>query len=318
MRVNPQEKPSRRSLLQSGLLGVTLCRLLAGQEPTFSTSVNVVNILANVTDKKGRILRDLHQADFAVLEDGRPQTIRYFASQSDLPLILGLLIDTSASQERVIDPERSACFHFLDQVLRPDRDKVLLLQFDTAVEIKQDLTSSWKDLNEALTTIDTESRKQLRQQAGGGTLLYDAVVKASTIIKVPQGRKALIVLTDGVDNGSDSNLGAAIDAAQKADVLIYSILFSDAGYYGGFGAGHEGKSVLQHMSKDSGGGFFEVSKKQSIDQIFAVIQDELRNQYNLGFISDRSPHDFGFRKVQVKTNRKDVLVQARDRYYAHP
>lgn len=291
-------------------------RIQAEQQPTFSTAVNVVSVLANVVDKKGHIIRDLGKEDFSILEDGRPQTIRYFAPQSDLPLVLGLMIDSSMSQERVITPERSACFHFLDQVLRPNKDKVFLLQFDIGISIKQELTSSWKDLNEALTTVDTPSRRELRNQVGGGTLLYDAVVKGSQIMQDQHGRKAVIVMTDGVDNGSDATLTAAIDAAQKADTLVYSILFSDSGFYG-FGGGG-GSEVLRRLSKDSGGGFFEVSKKQSIDQIFAVIQDELRSQYNLGYVSDRPPTDFGFRKLQVKITQKGLIVQARDRYYAKP
>ncbi len=291
--------------------------LWAQEEPTFSASVNVVNVLANVTDKKGHIIRDLHKDDFSILEDGRPQTIRYFAAQPDLPLILGLMIDSSMSQQRVITPERSACFHFLDQVVRPNKDKVFLLQFDMSVAIRQELTSSWKDLNDALAAVDTPSRKELTHQVGGGTLLYDAVVKGSKMMQDQHGRKALIVMTDGVDNGSDADLTAAIDTAQKADTLIYSILFSDAGFYG-FGGGRDGRNVLQRMSKDSGGGFFEVSKKESIDQIFDVIQDELRSQYNLGYVSDQSPRDYEFRKLQVKARQKDWIVQARDRYYASP
>jgi VWFA-related protein len=276
----------------------------------------VVGVLANVTDKKGHIVRNLQQDDFSIFEDGRPQTIRYFSAQSDLPLIVGLMIDSSMSQERVITPERSASFNFIDQVLRPNKDSVFLVQFDMSVMVKQQLTSSWKDLNDALTLVDTPSRRQLQNQYGGGTLLYDAVVKGSEIMQPQHGRKALIVLTDGVDNGSDADLPAAIDAAQKADTLIYSILFSDAGFYGG--GGRDGRKVLERLSRETGGGFFEVSKKQSIDQIFDLIQDELRSQYNLGYVSDRPPEDFGFRKLAVKTKQKDLLVQARDRYYAKP
>ncbi len=301
----------------SAVAAVVSQELQAMQQPTFSAAVNVVSVLANVTDKKGHIIHDLHRDDFSILEDGRPQTIRYFTAQSDLPLILGLMIDSSMSQEQVITPERSACFHFLDQVLRPNQDKMFLVQFDMSVMIKQELTSSWKDLNEALATVDTPSRNELHNQVGGGTRLYDAIVKGSQIMQNQHGRKALIVMTDGVDNGSDSNLATSIDAAQKADTLVYSILFSDSGFYS-FGGGSNGRNVLQRLSKDSGGGFFEVSKKQSIDQIFDLIQNELRNQYNLGYVSDQPPRDFEFRKLQVKTSRKNMIVQARNRYYAEP
>ncbi len=308
---------SRRDFLASVVFAVALRKLHAAQQPTFSAAVNVVSVLANVVDKRGHIISDLHRDDFTIFEDGRPQTIRYFTAQSDLPLILGLMIDSSMSQEQVITPERSACFHFLDQVLRPNKDKMFLVQFDMAVMIKQELTSSWKQLNEALSTVDTPSRNELRNQVGGGTLLYDAIVKSSQIMQNQHGRKALIVMTDGVDSGSNANLATAIDCAQKADTLIYSILFSDSGFYG-LGGGRGGRDVLQHLSRDSGGGYFEVSKKRSIDQIFDLIQNELRNQYNLGYVSDQPPKDYEFRKLQVKTSRRDLVIQARDRYYAQP
>lgn len=275
----------------------------------------MVGILGTVRDKKGHLIGDLNQADFSILEDGRPQSLRYFARQSDLPLVVGLLVDTSMSQEHVIDPERTACFHFLDQVLRENKDKIFILQFDMNVAVRQDMTSSWQDLNAALAKVDTPSRAQLRNQMGGGTLLYDAVVTAAKMMQPEHGRKALIVMTDGVDTGSDASLSAALDEAVKSDTLIYSILFSDAGYYGGFGGGG-GRKVLQRLSEDSGGGFFEVSKKLTINQIFDTIQEELRNQYAMGYVSDRPVRISEFRKIEVKTDRKGLAVQARNRYWA--
>jgi VWFA-related protein len=185
------------------------------------------------------------------------------------------------------------------------------------VNVRQEMTSSWKDLNGALAGIDTPSRRQLQNQMGGGTLLYDALVTASKMMAAEHGRKALIVMTDGVDTGSEAELGAAVDAAVRADTLVYSILFSDEGYYGMFGGG-EGRKVLERLSKDSGGGFFEVSKKFSIDQIFGAIQDELRSQYAMGYVSDRPVEISEFRKIDVKTKRKDLVVQARERYWARP
>lgn len=305
-------------MLLASAVAIISPRLISAQEPTFSTAVNVVNVLANVRDKKGHIIRDLNKDDFVILEDGRPQTIRYFAAQSDLALILGLMIDSSMSQERVITPERSACFDFLDQVLRPQKDKAFVIQFDMNVMVKQDLTSSWKDLNEALTTVDTPSRRELRERADGpGTVLYDALIKGSQMMLDQNGRKALIVMTDGVDEGSNADLATSIDAAQKADTLIYSILFADSGFYG-LGGGREGRGVLQRLSRETGGGFFEVSKNQNISQIFDLIQDELRSQYSLGYVSDQPQGHLGFRKLQVKTRQKDLIVQARDRYYVRP
>jgi VWFA-related protein len=306
----------RRFLLTAG--SAVWARVVASAQevPTFSAEVKVVNLLATVRDKKGQIIRDLSQDDFMLSENGRPQTIRYFSRESDLPLTLGLLVDTSLSQGRVINAERGASLRFLDQVLREDKDQVFLMQFDIRVRMRQELTSSRRKLNEALAFVDTPSFSQLRTQDGGGTLLYDAVVTAAEdIMRKPKGRKALIVLSDGVDSGSDTTLAMAIDASLRSETLVYSILFSDAGYYGPFG-GHEGRSTMQHLAQETGGGFFEVSKRQSIDQIFDLLQTELRSQYSLGFVSDRPVDISEFRKIQLSAKTKGLVVQAQDRYWA--
>ena len=283
------------------------------ETPTFSIGVNVVNILANVMDKHGAIINDLEQPDFTVFEDGRPQTVKYFARQTDLPLTLGLLVDTSMSQERVLDSERAASFRFLDQVLREKKDQIFVTQFDSAILTRQELTSSYRDLNNALTEVNTPTRRELENGGGRGTKLFDCIVQASNEIMTKQhGRKALILLTDGDDNDSDASLANAIEAAQKADTLIFSINFSDAGI--GHGAG---QYALQHMAHETGGGYFEVSKKQSIDDIFNAIQDELRSQYSLGYVSDKPTTIGEFRKIQLKVDKPNLQVQARDRYWAH-
>ena len=295
-------------------------RALRGQEeqPTFSTDVKVVQVLATVTTKKGQIIRDLTKDDFVLAENGHKQAIQYFSRESDLPLTLGLMVDTSVSQQRVMDAERSASARFFEQVLRPNKDQVFIVQFDMAVMMRQEMTSSLRKLSDALVQVDTPSRNDLYRQQGGGTLLYDAVIQASKdVMQHQQGRKALILLTDGVDTGSDASLADAIDAAQLADTLIYSILFSDATFYGGlsFEGGH-GKGVLMRMSRETGGGFFEVSKKLSIEQIYEAIQDELRSQYNLGYVSDTPVRVSEFRKIALTTDKKDLVVRARDRYWA--
>jgi len=309
---------SRRAWLSWAATSITASLLRAQEQPgvTFKSDVKVVNLFANVLTKKGEVINDLSKDDFVLLEDGRRQTIQYFSRETDIPLTLGLLVDTSASQEKVIDAERTACFDFLDKVLRDGKDHVFILQFDTNVLVRQGLTASFGQLNEALAAVNTQSRKEL-QQVGGSTLLYDAVVLAAKdVLKKQQGRKASIVLTDGVDFGSEATIATAIDAAQRADMILYSILFSDAHYYGAFGGGHEGSGVLQQMSRETGGGFFEVSKKLSIDQIFRVIEGELRSQYNLGYVSDKPVRLSEFRKIQLAAKQKDLVVQARDRYWA--
>ena len=308
-------------MIAGAALSIGRFKALAQQDTTFTTDVKVVNLLATVLSKKGEIIRDLGKDDFSLTENGRPQQIRYFAKQSDLPLTLGLMVDTSMSQRRVLESERAASFRFLDRVLRDGKDQVFISQFDMSVMIKQALTSSRRKLEEALSYVDTPSRRELEIQGNApGTLLYDAVVKASVeIMRHEHGRKALILLTDGVDTGSEATLTIAAEAAQRADTLIYSILFSDSTAYGipfGHFAGPDGRGVLQKMSRETGGGFFEVSKKRAIEEIFGVIEDELRSQYSLGYVSDEPIRVSEFRKLQLTTKQKGLVVQARDRYWA--
>jgi VWFA-related protein len=314
----PISDHSRRRFLLSAGCALWLRPRAVGQEvPTFSTEVKVVNLLATVRDKKGKILTDIRQDDFTLSENGRPQTIRYFSRESDLPLTLGLLVDTSLSQGKVMDAERGASFRFLDQVLREDKDQMFIMQFDIRVRMRQELTSSRRKLDDALAYVDTPSYSQLRTQNGGGTLLFDAVVTAAEdIMRKPKGRKALIVLSDGGDNGSDTNLATAIDACLRSETLVYAILYSDSGYYGPFGGGREGRNTMQRLAEETGGGFFEVSKKLTIDQVFDLLQTELRSQYSLGFVSDVAVDISGFRKLQLSVKTKGLVVQAPERYWA--
>jgi VWFA-related protein len=321
--------------------------------PTISVNVKVVNVLASVRTKQGEIVRNLTENDFLLEEDDRPQTIRYFARETDLPLTLGLLVDTSMSQRRVLDQERSASSTFLDQVLRVNKDMAFVIHFDREVELLQDLTSSRQKLQSALGLLQTPQPSQegggnspdsypgSRRRAGGGgggTLLYDAVYLASNeMMKKQQGRKALIVLSDGVDRGSKETLASAVEAAQRADTLVYSILFADEQAYGGgfggrgmggmgrHGGGRgrypqqmrpNGKKILEQISKETGARLFEVSKKQPIEQIYDRIQEELRNQYSLGYTPDRADVAAGYHKIRLMTKQKDLIVQARDGYYA--
>jgi VWFA-related protein len=331
---------------------------------TLSVQVKVVNVLATVRDKHGKIVNTLTKDDFTLTEDGHPQSIHYFTRESDLPLTLGLLVDTSMSQRRVLDQERSASHGFLNQMVRADKDKAFIIHFDREVELLQDLTDSREKLEAALGSLATpqlnrtsggapqdqgggEGRGQGRHHTGGGTLLYDAIYLASDeLMKKQQGRKALIVLSDGVDRGSKESLETAIATAQKADTAVYSILYKDDGGYGehrgGFGMGGpmgggmgrhggggyprypqesrpDGKKILDHISKETGGRFFEVSKKQSVDQIYAQIEEELRNQYSLGYTPDRGgTAEAGYHKIQLSAKGKDLAVQTRDGYYAGP
>jgi VWFA-related protein len=310
---------TRRNLLR---MGAAVCgaRSVTAQDadnPVFSTEVKVVSVLATVKNKSGSLVGTLNRDDFLLSEDGRPQTIRYFSRETNLPLTLGLLVDTSGSQRRVLDQERGACLRFLDQVVRI-QDQVFLMQFDTVVQVRQPLTSNVGKLEDALAYVDSETRRQVQMRNGGGTQLYEAVAQAceQTMRKLT-GRKAVIVLSDGVDFGSDATLEDAIEEAQRAETLIYSILYSDPGAYGLLG-GPDGKRVLERMSNESGGTFFEVSRKQTLEQIFDILQQELRNQYSIGYVSDKPVTISEFRAIQLTAKQKGLTVQARHQYWAQP
>jgi VWFA-related protein len=314
-----REPFTRRGILRAAAALGAARFLHAQDDPVFSTDVKVVNLLATVRSKAGMLIGNLRRDDFVLSEDGRPQIIRYFSRETNLPLTLGLMVDTSGSQQRVMDAERGACRRFLDQVVRDDKDQAFIMQFDSIVQMRQDLTSSVGRLEDALGYVDTESMRQLRLRNGGSTHLYDAVAGAAdSVMSKLKGRKALIVLSDGVDFGSETTLNDAVEAAERNETLIYSIEYSDPGAYGLFGSGRDGTRVLRRMSNDSGGSFFQVSKKQPLDDIFEILQEELRNQYSLGYVSDKPATVAAFRSLQLTTKEKDLIVQARHQYWAKP
>jgi VWFA-related protein len=321
------------------------------QGPAISVEVKMVSMLATVRDKRGHLVNNFTKDDFVLEQDGHPQTITYFTRDSDLPLTLGLLVDTSMSQRRVLDQERDASHAFLDHILRVDKDKAFIIHFDYEVELLQDLTSARPKLEAALGQIGAPEFSNSSDSSsggggggghgphghggGGGTLLYDAIYLASNeITKKQQGRKAIIVLTDGVDRGSKESLRDSIESAERADTLVYSILFADKegyGNHGSYGGGHmgggghhrypeesrpDGKKILEQISRETGGRFFEVAKKEPIDQIYTEIDEELRNQYALGYTPDKPDATPGYHKIHLVTKQKDLAVQTREGYYA--
>jgi VWFA-related protein len=366
---------SRRSFV---LAGASVAGYAFAQDATFSSDVNVVNVYAAVHDKSGKVIRTLQKEDFTIEDEGKPQPIRYFAQQSDLPLTLGLLVDTSGSQRNEIEPERHASIRFFEQVMRPDKDKAFVIHFDYEVELLQDLTSSRGDLEKALDDLQVSRPQMTRRGQGGGnngggypgggggypgggggrqggggrrnggTDLYDAVaLAADDIMKKQQGRKAVILLSDGVDTGSKLTLSDAIESAQRADMLVYSIRFYDKDSYqgaqrgpvtfggpgmgrgrrggglpgggggypgGGGGSLPDGKKTLQRLAEETGGGYFEVSGKRTLGDIYTSIEDELRNQYSLGFTPDKG--NPGFHRLHVTVKDKALIAQARTGYYA--
>src|SRR5579875_1471635 len=300
------------------------------QTPTFKSNVELVNILFTVKTKKGQLIPNLEQKDFTVYEDGKQQTIQHFSRETDLPLTLGLLIDISASQERLVDIERQAAAAFFSSVIR-QKDEAFLISFGKSTDLLQDYTNSPRLLTSALQDLHGDGQTPMVGRVPvntgplptgppKGTLLFDAVYLASNDkLKSEVGRKALILVTDGDDQGSFYDRKAAVEAAQKADAMIYSIYYVDRGFYmaaGMFGGGGEGD--LRKMSDETGGHVFSVSSKHPLNEIFKEIQDELRNQYSIGYESTNPKRDGSFRHIEIKTDNSDYRVQARDGYYATP
>ena len=297
---------------------------------TLKVNVNVVQLFFNVKDKKGALIPNLAKDNFQVLEDGTPQTIKYFAAESNLPLTLGILIDSSGSQARVLDMEKQVGGDFLTQILR-DKDLAFVISFDVDVDLLQDFTSSVHSLKAALNSAKINTAggggTGIPGLGGGtiptqgtprGTLLYDAVyLAAHDELSQQVGRKAMILLTDGEDQGSRLKIRDAIEAAQKSDSIVYVLLCADRGFYG-FG-GYSGDREMKKLTEETGGRVIEVGNKfEKLKQGFDEIANELRSQYNIGYTPTNSKLDGTFRKVQIQTNNKDYKIQARTGYYAVP
>jgi len=286
--------------------------------PRIQVEVDVVNILCTVRDSKGRLIPDLGKDDFLVTEDGQPQEIRYFSRETDLPLTIGLLVDVSKSQENLIEIEKEAAYQFLNNILR-EKDLAFLMTFGVEAELLQDLTNSRRLLHDALEKV------RLNAAVGGilpgpvpnpkpkGTVLYDAIFLASDeILRKEAGRKVVVVITDGVDVGSVVTLERALEAAQKADTLIYGIYYADPRYqWWGNGYG-----VLKRLAEETGGRVFRVGRQRELSEIFAQIQQEVRSQYSLGYTPTRPIGDGSYRRIKVITKRPGLKVQARKGYYA--
>jgi len=295
---------------------------------TVKVNVNVVQLFFNVKDKKGALIPNLTKDDFEILEDGKPQTAKYFAAESNLPLTLGILIDSSGSQTRVLDMEKEVGADFLTQILR-DKDLAFVISFDVDVDLLQDFTNSIHALKIALNSarINTAGGggTGIPGLGGGtvptvgaprGTLLYDAVYLASHDELAQQvGRKAMILLTDGEDQGSQLKIKDAIEAAQKSDSIAYVLLCADRSFYG-FG-GYSGDREMKKLTEETGGRVIEVGNKmEKLKAGFDQIANELRSQYNIGYTPSNTKLDGTFRKVEIHVKNKDYRVQSRTGYYA--
>ena len=353
------------------------------QQPITNIKVQAREVLLPVVveDKKGALVTNLTAKDFTLTEDGRPQVIKSFTSQSNLPFRLGLLVDTSRSVNSALDAERKAAGKFIDLMLPADPkagvqgDEAFLIHFDREVELLEDFTNSRDKLHHELDGMSPTSQERNNQGPetngddrggnggygqhggghGGGTQLYDAIYLASDeLMKPKSGRKALIVFSDGGDRGSKETLNDAIDAADRANVQVFTIYFKgeeersnsgfpgNGGHHGGMGgggypgggggypgggghrggtnprseAGIDGKKVMQQIASRTGGQFFEAKKKDNLDEIYNQIAASLRQQYLLTYTPDKVDTEGEFHKIVLTTDKSDLNVITREGYYA--
>jgi VWFA-related protein len=335
-----------------------------------SVNANLVVLATVVRDRKGALVNGLTKDDFVLKVKDAPQAIRYFDHDTDVPLTLGLLVDVSRSQRDVLDDEKNASQSFLSTILTPASatraaDTAFVVQFAKEIEMLQDVTPNHDKLQSALKLLGTSSPqfhtdpppdttdKEGRHIRGGGTALYDALLlSGNDVLSKQSGRKALIVLTDGVDNGSKESLAEAIEADQRADTVVYAIYFKGdehpgpnnnnnrrgGGYPGGGGNNRgggnspngnggpsrkpsiDGKQVLERLCGETGGRVFEVSRKQPIDDIYKQIAEELRSEYRLGFTPQDKAASYGFHQIDLTLKdpekNKKLNIQVRSGYFA--
>src|SRR5438128_3770248 len=286
-------------VLVTGGIGVSAAQNAANADQdqsmeTLKVNVDVVQLFFNVKDKHGALIPNLTKDDFQILEDGKPQTIKYFSAESDLPLTLGILIDSSGSQQRVLEMEKEVGGAFLQEILRP-KDEAFVISFDVNVDLLQDFTNSVHDLRAALNKaqINTGGAGGSCPGIGGGpvptsrvprgTLLDGAIYLAShDELAREVGRKAMIILTDGEDQGSQLKIKDAIEAAQKADTICYVLLIADRGFYGMMG--YSGDHDMKKMTEETGGRVINVGNKpEKLREAFDQISRELRSQYNIRY-----------------------------------
>jgi VWFA-related protein len=347
---------------------------------TLKMEAREVVLPVTVRDKKGALVTSLKIGDFTLTEDGRQQTIKSFTRETNLPYRLGLLVDTSRSVSGAMEEERKAAGKFVDSMLpekpNPTPDQAFLIHFDREVELLEDFTASRDKLHRELEDMGPtrqerndsqgpetsgDDRSSGRSHGGrGGTQLYDAIFLASDeLMKPKDGRKALVVFSDGVDRGSKETLNDAVDAADRAGVAVYAIYFKGeqersetgfpggghhgggggwpggggGGYPGGGGGGYpggggrrggggqsepgiDGKKIMEKIATRTGGRFFEARKKDSLDEIYSQIAEELRGQYLLTYTPDMVDNEGGFHKIALKANKEDLTVVTREGYYA--
>lgn len=272
--------------------------------------VNVVNVLCTVADKRGALITDLKKEDFEIRENGRKQEIRYFARDTDLPLTIAMLMDVSGSVNEAIESERVAADRFFGEVIRPT-DHALLLGFSSTLVLWQDFTSSTERLHGALEKLHAIPFHGLPQDGGPmpGTLLYDAVYQTANLkLQGVPGRKMMLIVSDGLDNGSRMHMDEALQAVQETNTIVYAICYAQKFF---------GCDYLKELAEPTGGRMFDAGKKRmSLGEIYRSIEEELRSQYAIGFSPLNQEHDGKFRRLDVKVKSGGMRVTVRRGYYA--
>lgn len=302
-------------ILAGAIRGQTCGQTLPADQASHAISdaikvdVDLVNVLCNVYDKRGALMTGLSQEDFEVREDGKQQQLRYFARETNLPLTVALLVDVSGSVRRFVELEKDTAGRFFREILRAE-DQALLIGFGSRMILWQDFTSSAPALQDALGRMRAIPFRGLPPlgQPMPGTLLYDAIYgTAHQKLKGVPGRKVLVVISDGLDNGSQKKLEEAVAAAQTTNTIVYGICYQ---------AGFAGCSFLNNLAEPAGGRAFKVDVKTSLSEIFQIIEAEMRSQYALGYVPINRAHDGSFRKLQVRVHQPGLRVRTRKGYFA--
>ena len=291
-------------LLLCGVLPCGLALGQRGQQETLSIDVNLVNIAVSVADKNGRYVSSLMKNNFKVFEDDKPQTITNFSSEIDLPLAIALLVDTSGSIRERLQFEQEAATEFFNSTLLKGKDRALIVSFDSSVSLLQDFTDDLDRLNKTLRTI----------RAGGGTALYDAVDQTiERKLRGQNGRRVVILISDGKENSSQTSQADILELAQKNDVTIYTISTTPANF--GSPDQERGEKILRKLSEETGGKSFFPLKIDDITNSFEAIREELRSQYQIGYRPTNNKADGTFRKVRVDLTDKRFKARTRAGYY---
>jgi VWFA-related protein len=286
--------------------------------PVIKSEVTLVNLFATVRDKNKRIITDLKQDDFKILEDGHEEKVSFFSKEMNLPITLGLLLDTSGSEQNNLPAIQDAGSRFIHRVLRKG-DEAMVMSFDSDVDLLSDLTDDRSQLDCAI------NKARINIPGGGmiagnpgpiggqqitGTALYDAIYLAcGDKLNGEAGRKALVIVTDAQDEGSKVRLEEAIEAAQRTDTVIHILLVVDPRYGGNASVGHK-------LADETGGRMISVRSQKNIEEAFDQISEELRSQYTLGYYPSNNSKDGKFRKIKVELNNNEFKVLARKGYYA--